>query len=74
MRLLLLSKSQPLRWVAIWHCVRTGKPQHLYSCDGPARRKRHIACGGLFHFIVKLIARLFCFFPPSCRAENLIAI
>ena len=26
----------------------------------PARRKRHIACDELFHFIAKLIARSFC--------------
>ena len=26
----------------------------------PARRKRHIACDELFHFITKLIARSFC--------------
>ena len=26
----------------------------------PARRKRHIACDEFFHFIAKLIARLFC--------------
>src|SRR5699024_3268487 len=28
---------------------------------GPARRKRHIACDELFHFIAKLIARSFCY-------------
>ena len=27
----------------------------------PARRKRHIACDELFHFIAKLIARSFCY-------------
>ena len=26
----------------------------------PARRKRHLACDGIFHFIAKLIARPFC--------------
>ena len=33
---------------------------YLYCCDFPARRKRHIACDELFHFITKLIARSFC--------------
>ena len=28
--------------------------------SAPARRKRHIACAELFHFIAKLIARSFC--------------
>ena len=28
--------------------------------SAPARRKRHIACDELFHFIAKLIARSFC--------------
>lgn len=32
----------------------------LSSLGGPARRKRHIACDELFHFITKLIARSFC--------------
>ena len=39
----------------------------------PARRKRHITCDELFHFIVKLIARLFCRFslPNRTRCAGL---
>ena len=33
---------------------------HLFCQHNPARRKRHIACDELFHFIAKLIARSFC--------------
>ena len=33
--LLLLSKSQPLRWVVIWFWVQACKLQHLYCCDVP---------------------------------------
>ena len=32
----------------------------LVGLSPPARRKRHIACDELFHFIAKLIARSFC--------------
>ena len=33
---------------------------HLFYQHMTARRKRHIACDELFHFIAKLIARSFC--------------
>ena len=32
---LLLSKSQPLRWVAIWFRVQPWQLRHLYCCDVP---------------------------------------
>ena len=35
----------------------------------PARRKRHIACDELFHFITKLIARSFCCSPLPNRTR-----
>ena len=34
--------------------------KYLNCSHSPARRKRHIACDELFHFITKLIARSFC--------------
>ena len=39
----------------------------------PARRKRHIACDELFHFIAKLIARSFCCssLPTATRCAGL---
>ena len=39
------------QWATVW--VRLPLPV-------PARRKRHITCDELFHFIVKLIVRSFC--------------
>ena len=35
MPLLLLSKSNPLRWASIWFWVQTWKLRHLYCCDVP---------------------------------------
>ena len=42
----LLSNCDPLRWARSWRAALRA-----------AVRKRHIACGELFHFIAKLIAR-----------------
>ena len=65
MPLLLLSKSNPLRWVAIWFRVQTQKSQHLYCFDVPTRCKQHIACDGLFHFIAKAHHTLILLLLPS---------
>ena len=39
MPLLLLSKSNPLRWASIWFWVQTWILGHLYCCDIPRRGK-----------------------------------
>ena len=67
--LLLLSKSNPLRWASIWFWAETWRHWHLYRCDISAHRKRHIACDELFHFITKLIARSFCCSPLPNRTR-----
>ena len=40
--------------------LRPGRPLVRIQSGAPARRKRHIACDELFHFIAKLIVRSFC--------------
>ena len=40
--------------------LRPGRPLVRIQSGVPARRKQHIACDELFHFIAKLIARSFC--------------
>ena len=48
------------------HFARAGLAEvegsDLSVLGAPARRKRHIACGELFHFIAELIVRSFCCF------------
>ena len=51
--LLLLSKSNPLRWASIWVWVQTRKLRHLYCLDEPHRSKLCIACSG-FYFLPRI--------------------
>ena len=44
--LLLLSKSNPLRWASIWVWVQTWKLRLLYCLDEPRRSKSYSACSG----------------------------
>ncbi len=58
--------------LANWGELLSGRPLVRIQFGVPARRKRLIACGELFHFITKLIARslrlLLAFRPqPLCR-------
>ena len=46
--LLLLSKSNPLRWTSIWYWVQIRKFRHLYCFDIPRHRGRHIVRGDFF--------------------------
>ncbi len=46
--LLLLSKSNPLRWASIWFWAETWRHWHLYCCDVPRRSKLRIACSDFF--------------------------
>ena len=46
--LLLLSKSNPLRWASIWYWVQIRKFRHLYCFDIPRHRGRHIVRGDFF--------------------------
>ena len=48
--LLLLSKSNPLRWASIWVWVQTRKLRHLYCLDEPPQSKLCIACSGFLFF------------------------
>lgn len=65
--LLLLSKSNPLRWASIWYWVQIRKSRHLYCCDVPCSSQAAYRLRRLFHFIAKLIARSFCCFSSPNR-------
>ena len=59
MPLLLLSKSNPLRWASIWFWVQTWKLRHLYCWDIPRRSKVRFAPT---FFIAKFLS---CAFHPK---------
>ena len=42
--LLLLSKSNPLRWASIWVWVQSRKVQHLYCFHVPKKRDTTASC------------------------------